>query len=236
MAKTEVEKQAQKIKIEYVQPKDIKRDPRNPRSVTEEQLQGICRSIVEFGFVDPLILRDDGLILGGHQRLTAVEKLLSGPFKYKGKDGKPVVVKWKMPPDGLPAVRLEHLDDKRSALLNLALNRAGGDWEYDSLAKLLKELSEGDDALDLHELAASAFTPAEITDYIDIASEPVIPGDGEIPQPNTQAPKLTLDFTSKAARDAVKAAIGAQAKGEEPSGEVLARMLGVKPKKTRRAA
>jgi hypothetical protein len=236
----------------------------NARDATETQLHSICRSLIEFGFVDPLIARrEDGLILGGHQRFKAIERLLSGPFTFKhkngqkvtvdwshpkevrltNKDGSPVldedghevILHWAPPAEGYPIVFLDGVSPKRAKLLNLALNRATGDWEHDKLASLLRSLNED---LDIHELGVTAFSPAELTDYIDIADEVQLQldDDGKIPAPAQGAPKLTLDFSSKEIRDAVKEKLGAEVKGTEPSGDTIARLLGVKPKRTKRTA
>lgn len=222
------------IKIDYAQPHELVPDKDNPRFADDEALRGICRSIVEFGIVDPLVVRrSDRLIIGGHQRHQAVLRLLSGPFTYKGAEGKMITVEWRPPAEGIPVVYLDNLDDRRTKLLNLALNRATGEWEKDRLALLLKGLTEGEGALDIYELGATAFSVTEINEYIALAEDG--PAGGEAPQPSTHAPKLSLDFLSEGARDAVKAAIAAQNKGKEPSGEVLARMLGVRGKRKRAA-
>ena len=229
---------ALKRQIEYIDPKTLKFAEYNPRQLSETQMDAICRSIIEFGFVDPVIARrEDSLVIGGHQRLRAHQKLLAGPFVYKGKDGKKVTAKYEAP-DGVPVIFLTGVTDARAKMMNLALNRAGGDWEQDMLATLMKSLTDG--GLDAFELGATAFEPSEIADYLDIASE-LEKGnanfeDGHMPGPSQQVPKLTLEFASLELRDAVKAAISSQAQKNEAAGETLARMLGVKPKKARRSA
>jgi hypothetical protein len=230
---------AEKQQIEYVDPKTLKFADYNPRQITPAQLDAVCRSIVEFGIVDPIIARrEDSLVIGGHQRLKAIQKLVAGPFVYKGKDGKKVTVKWEQPSEGIPVIFLAGVSDARAKMLNLALNRAGGDWEEDMLANMMKSLNDG--GLDMFELGVTAFDQSEIADYIDIAGE-LEKGnanfdDGQMPGPSKQVPKLTLEFTSVELRDAVKAAVSAQAQKNEAAGETLARMLNVKAKKARRAA
>jgi len=211
--------------------------PYNPRSVSDSQLAAICRSIVEFGIVDPFIARrEDGLIIGGHQRYKAIEKLLSGPFKYRNADGKNVAVKYELPDGKVPVVFLEGLTDERTKLLNLSLNRVSGDWEHDALATLLKDLAE---TTNVDALLVTGFSSAEITDYIDLANE----GDnhdfdanGAMPQQSTAAPKLQLDFSSAELRDAVKKAVAATNEKGVLSGDALARLLGISVRKKRKAA
>ncbi len=259
--------------LRYIPALDVLKDaPYNPREVTPVQLNAIARSIVEFGFVDPFVARDDGLLLGGHQRKKGIALLLGGPFKFRGpsrgeqldelverltttgfepiveggksEGPKMITVTWKPPIEGYPVMYLTGISDRRAKLLNLALNKATGDWEHDRLASLLHSLSTGDDALDINALGVSGFSPAELTDYIDIAEERIRIDDGtldmagsggEIPAPSKQAPKLALDFASKDLRDEVKKAIGAAAKGDEASGETLARMLNIRaPRKAKK--
>lgn len=232
------------LTIEYVKdPKRLKLAPYNARTCTPAQLKAIARSIVEFGIVQPFIARrEDGLTLGGHQRLAAIDLLLEGPFRYRGKGGKTIEVTWSLPPKGLPVTFLEGISDRRAKLLNFALNRATGDWDHDKVSLVLKSLTEevtlGEElTIDVFEIGVTGFTPAEITDYIDIATETIALDEvGSIPQPTQQAPKLTLDFSSKEFRDAVKSALGAQARENEPSGDALVRMLGVTPKARRSVA
>src|ERR1700704_5589067 len=51
-------------------------DPANPNKETKEEEEALCRSIQEFGFVSPvLVRRADRVIIGGHHRVTAARKL-----------------------------------------------------------------------------------------------------------------------------------------------------------------
>jgi hypothetical protein len=219
------------IKIEYVDFASLKRATYNARKADEEQINAICRSIYEFGVVDPLIVRrDDNLILGGHQRRTAIEKLIAGEF-FIMRDGKREQVKWELPDGKVPVVFLDGIDDTRAKMLNLALNKATGDWDYEALPGLLKSLSA---EVPLDDLVMTGFSFAEITDYVDAAGAGG--DDGHIPQPSPKAPKLELDFSSAELRDAVKAAITSGTKKGELGGDALARTLGVKAKRPRRAA
>ena len=57
---------------------------RNARTHSEEQVAQIAASIVEFGFTNPILAGSDGVIVAGHGRLAAAQKL--------GLDTVPVVV------------------------------------------------------------------------------------------------------------------------------------------------
>jgi ParB-like chromosome segregation protein Spo0J len=75
--------------------------PYNPRTITPEALAGLRRSIEEFGLVEPIVWnRRTGHVVGGHQRLKALQSM--------GERQTVVVV--------------VDLDETREKALNLALN------------------------------------------------------------------------------------------------------------------
>jgi hypothetical protein len=48
---------------------DVKEMPNNPRSITDDALEGLTQSISRFGYVEPIVLNErTGHIVGGHQR------------------------------------------------------------------------------------------------------------------------------------------------------------------------
>ena len=100
---------------------DLHPDPGNPRRIDEEELAALCRSIAAFGLVDPVLARrHDRRVIAGHQRLIAARRC-----------GLTTV----------PVILLDlSADDAR--LLNIALNKIGGDWDEDLLAHLLIDLQE----------------------------------------------------------------------------------------------
>ncbi|GHU53724.1 hypothetical protein FACS1894132_06700 [Clostridia bacterium] len=49
--------------------------PQNPRIHPEDMLKKLCRSIQEFGFTNPVLVSEDNMILAGHARCTAAERL-----------------------------------------------------------------------------------------------------------------------------------------------------------------
>ena len=48
---------------------------RNARTHTEDQVAQIAASIAEFGFTNPILAGSDGIIVAGHGRLAAAQKL-----------------------------------------------------------------------------------------------------------------------------------------------------------------
>jgi len=64
----------QEIKVEYVEPGKLNPAPYNPRQIDEDALKRLAKLLDAHGCVDPLIARrEDGLLIGGHQRLKANE-------------------------------------------------------------------------------------------------------------------------------------------------------------------
>lgn len=102
----------------------------NARIHNADQIAQIAASIVEFGFVNPILVGADGVIVAGHARLLAAKKL--------GMTEVPVIV-------------LGHLSEiQRRALViadnQLALN-AG--WDEEMLSEELRSLQNEDFSLDL---------------------------------------------------------------------------------------
>jgi DNA adenine methylase len=133
-------KPTHRLKIEYVDPHSLKPWKGNPRVMSKEEHEKLKKSLREFGIVDPLIVRRrDNLVIGGHQRL---EDLLELGFAR------------------VPVVYREHLSDRQTKALNIALNKIHGDWDDEKLASILAELK------DLPEATLTGFDEAEIDKII----------------------------------------------------------------------
>ena len=112
------------MKIEFVDPELLKSAAYNPRQISREELNKLIKSIKQFGFVDPALVRKhDNMIVGGHQRVKAAIEL------------------------GLKEIPVVYLDitENDAKLLNVALNKISGDWDEDKLTELLAELKFFDD-------------------------------------------------------------------------------------------
>lgn len=95
---------------------------RNAKKHDDNQIAQIAASIKEFGFNDPVEITPDNVIIAGHGRVLAAQKL--------GLTEVPVVVH-------------HHLDDnqrKAYTLLNNRLNEIGGGWDTEMLELELKSL------------------------------------------------------------------------------------------------
>tara|TARA_R100000234_G_scaffold107390_1_gene78423 strand:- start:253 stop:864 length:612 start_codon:yes stop_codon:yes gene_type:complete len=107
------------MKIEEVDIDSLKPASYNPRNIDSEEMESLKRSLKQFGFVDPAIIRKkDNMIIGGHQRIEAAKAL--------GWETAPVIIM--------------DVSANDAKLLNVALNKISGDWDDVKLANLLKEL------------------------------------------------------------------------------------------------
>lgn len=101
---------------------------RNPRSHSEEQISQIAASIREFGWTNPVIIDDNGMILAGHGRVLAAERL--GMTQ-------------------VPVIEVRHLTEEQKRAYVLADNKIAENSFWDSLL-LTTEISElADIGLDL---------------------------------------------------------------------------------------
>ena len=110
---------------------------RNARTHSEEQVAQIAASIVEFGFTNPILAGSDGVIVAGHGRLAAAQKL--------GLDTVPVVV-------------LDHLTPTQRRALIIADNRIAENagWDDAMLRIELQSLQEDGFKLDITGFDADA--------------------------------------------------------------------------------
>ena len=103
---------------------------RNPRTHTEEQVAQIAASIAEFGFVNPVLVGADGVIIAGHARVMAARKPGMGE---------------------VPVIVLDHLTPAQRRALVIADNRLAENagWDEEMLRVELEALREDDFHLDL---------------------------------------------------------------------------------------
>jgi DNA modification methylase len=129
------------LTVEQVPIDQLRPDPANPRRISGEELDSLERSIREFGFVQPVLARrEDGTVIGGHQRLLAARRL------------------------GLTTVPVTYLDlsIEQARLLNLALNKISGTWDEQLLARLLADLQSSPEV----DLSLSGFGEDEVRDLL----------------------------------------------------------------------
>ncbi|MCA3644441.1 MAG: ParB N-terminal domain-containing protein, partial [Methylobacterium sp.] len=143
-------------RIQTMSPGQLKPYPRNARTHSRKQIRQIAESITRFGFTNPILIDEAGMILAGHGRVEAA-KLLGM--------------------EQVPCLRFDHMSEaeKRAYILadnKLALN-AG--WDEDLLADELKALLVEDIDLDI---GITGFSIAEVDRLID-GQVPEEPGNPE---------------------------------------------------------
>jgi DNA modification methylase len=115
---------------------------RNARTHSDEQVAQVAASIAEFGFVNPILVGPDGVIIAGHARLLAARKLRMTE---------------------VPVLVLGHLTETQRRALVLADNRLAlnAGWDEEMLKVELESLRE-----DGFDLDVVGFTDEEIEDLL----------------------------------------------------------------------
>lgn len=132
------------MRIQSIPTEKINPAPYNPRQDLQPGdplYEKIRRSIEEFDLVEPLVWNQrSGNLVGGHQRLKILKR------------------------QGLKEVQCTVVDlsPERERILNLALNKAVGDWDEESLAQVFAELNTLPDI----DLSISGFDDVEISDLL----------------------------------------------------------------------
>ena len=109
------------MEIQEIDISRIRPYPDNPRKISDEAVEKVANSIREFGFQQPLVVDSDYVIIVGHTRLKAAEKL-----------GLRTV----------PAVVADNLTPEQAKAYRLADNKTGelSDWDEEKLIEELEDL------------------------------------------------------------------------------------------------
>jgi len=107
--------------IEVSKLRPAKYNPRKDLKPGEPEYESLKKSINEFGLVDPIIINKDMTVIGGHQRLKVI---IEAGF------------------DKVPCSVVD-LDKQHEKLLNIALNKIGGDWDLPILRDLIISIDDG---------------------------------------------------------------------------------------------
>jgi DNA modification methylase len=157
-----------RVSIIYRSIDELKPDPKNPRSHRPRQIRQIARSIIEFGFLVPILIDASGKVIAGHGRLLAARQL-----------------GWRE----VPTIQLHHLSEAQARAFMIADNRLNeiSEWDDALLATQLRELA----ALDLDfSLDITGFDIGEIDLRIEQSS--LTDDDDEranqIPEPSGDSP------------------------------------------------
>jgi DNA modification methylase len=144
------------LQIEWVPVASLRRNAKNPRKHSARNIRQLVLSIQSYRLIVPLLVDDSGLVLSGHARLAAAEKL-------------------KM--DRVPVIRVSHLSAEQAKAFAIADNRLAeiAKWDEQLLGEILSELS----AVELDfSLEATGFTMGEM-DLIIEGISPSTPDEEE---------------------------------------------------------
>ena len=126
--------QIETLKIDQLIPASY--NPRKDLKPGDPEYEKLKRSILEFGYVEPVIWnKTTGRVVGGHQRLKVLRDM------------------------GISEVEcvIIQMDEEKEKALNIALNKISGDWDKDKLALLISDLQGAD-----FDVSLTGFEPAEI--------------------------------------------------------------------------
>ena len=98
-------------------------NPRKKLKAGDKEYEKIKNSILEFGYVEPIIVNYDMTVIGGHQRLTVLKDL--GYTEVQ-------------------CVEVHIEDENKVKALNIALNKITGSWNEQLLADLIVDLQAAD--------------------------------------------------------------------------------------------
>ncbi len=130
----------------------VKFVPYNARKMRKNEFRKLVESIKSYECYEPPIVNSQSWhVIGGNQRLRALIKL-----GYKEID-----------------VVIVDLSLEKEKLLNLALNRIQGEWDFDKLPILIEELSKIPDI----DLSLSGFDSSEVDKFLEGLREPKDPDD-----------------------------------------------------------
>ena len=133
------------VKIAKIKPYD-----RNPRN-NDGAVDAVAASIKEFGWQQPIVVDRDGVIIAGHTRYKAAQKL-------KCKE--------------VPVVVAENLTDEQVRAYRLADNKTGelAGWDFSALEEELAGIAEID-------MSLFGFVDKEMAEAVDLSDEPEDGGD-----------------------------------------------------------
>ncbi len=166
--------------------KDLVRADYNPRIMPAPEMAALMDSIETHGFVEPIVVNINkeryGVIVGGHQRLTAVEKLIAKGVKIKGirntNEVTGVSNLW-----CIPAFEVD-LTLEAEKQLNIGLNRIKGKFDDSKLYEMILEMKESPS------LMTTGFREDEISRILDqgmLDEEEEVPdGEGTLEIPKSK--------------------------------------------------
>lgn len=133
----------QKLKVQYRKRELLTPYENNARTHSDDQIKEICRSIVRFGFTNPILVDEENRIIAGHGRLMAAEYLDIDP---------------------VPTITIPGLNDEERRAYILADNKLAmnAGWDMELLEMELSELRLAD-----FDLPVIGFSEAELRSILN---------------------------------------------------------------------
>lgn len=133
--------------------KDLKANPKNPRTVSDEKLAMLKKALAEFGDLSGVVYnRKTKQLVGGHQRTknfppdATIE--ITTKFKKPTKVGT-VALGYVLVNGERHNYREVEWDEIREKAANIAANKGAGEWDLPQLEEWMKEIDEYGFDLDL---------------------------------------------------------------------------------------
>jgi len=138
------------LAVTYRQITELKPDPRNARTHSKKQIQQLCASIEQFGFTNPVLVDEAGVLIAGHGRLRAAKDLGL---------------------TSVPTIELLGLTEAQKKALRLADNKIAlnAGWDLEVLKLELVEIATLDVDFDL---SLTGFASGEIDVVLKAADDP----------------------------------------------------------------
>lgn len=156
-----------KLKIEYINIKELKEYEYNSKLHPDEQIQLIADSIAEFGMNDPIAVDENMTIIEGHGRLKALQL---------------------MEETTCPIIRLEHMTQAQKKAYIIGHNKLtmSSGFDIEILEQEIQSIRELDEDMDL---TIMGFDAEEISDILGEEIQPIegltdddyVPDEPEIP-------------------------------------------------------
>jgi len=182
------------MEIETIKNTELKHFEGNPRKISDEELEKLKRSLIQFSFVEPLVIDENNVVIGGNQRLLASTKLSEEGKQFttiEDEKGNPVSIDLSL----IPCYRAKGLTEARKKALNVALNKISGEFDLEKLPEFIKSIEDEDkDAVVL-----TGFDEDEITAMFEepeLATEPVSEDEqGDLDSNLIKCPKCGHEFS-----------------------------------------
>jgi len=153
--------------IEYVKVEKLIPYARNSRTHSDEQVAQICGSIKEFGFTNPVLIDGEGVIIAGHGRTIAAQRLNMKE---------------------VPCLRLDYLTEAQKKAYVIADNKLAlnAGWDDEMLALELGDLKDLD-----FDLSLTGFDDDELNKLlVEAVNEGLVDEDEAPPPPDEPISKL----------------------------------------------